>query len=224
MPLSFPCDWKSGFVMDPTKKQRVGYLLHFDGLGLPATLPQDIQVYTPFNAAVADYTATDLAVDASVTPAKLNCVGVLESFDWGGGVGDPISISAYVSSENAQQIKAKLQTTLSTTSIKHLSWWIVNFDEENKLWFEEAYPKDPTAVTGQLNAPGKTDVRLHVDDHATKVAPNIDVNVYKIFFEIVPAANSMYVLGFALSQQKKHVKAWGLKVGTQAVAALPATA
>jgi hypothetical protein len=29
------------------------------------------------------------------------------------------------------------------------------------------------------------------------------------------------VLGFGISQQKKHVKAWGLKVGTQAAAALP---
>lgn len=221
MGFNFDCDWKSALVMDPTKKQRTGYLLTLDGLGLDAALPQDIQVFSPFNAAAADYTAGDLVIDTSMTPAKLTCVGIIESLAWNGGVGDPISISAFISSENAQQIKAKLQTTLKTTSIKHLSWWIVNFDEENKAWFEEAYPKDPAHITGQLNAPGKTDVRLHVDDAATKVAQNIDVNVYRLFLEIVPAANSTYVLGFGISQQKKHVKAWGLKVGTQAAAALP---
>src|SRR5215510_1929483 len=109
MPFMFDCDWKSGFVMDPSKKQRTGYLLTFDGLGLDAALPQDIQVFSPFNAAAADYTAADLVVDSSVTPAKLTVAGIIESFSWNGGVGDPISISAYVSSENAQQIKAKLQ-------------------------------------------------------------------------------------------------------------------
>jgi hypothetical protein len=206
--------------MDPTKKQRTGYLLTLDGLGLDAALPQDIQVFSPFNAAAADYTAADLVIDTSITPAKLTCVGIIESLNWNGGVGDPISISAFISSENAQQIKAKLQTTLKTTSIKHLSWWIVNFDEENKAWFEECYPKDPTHITGQLNAAG-TSVRLSVDNDATKVASNIDVNVYRVNFEVVPAANSTYVLGFGISQQKKHVKAWGLKVGTQAAAALP---
>ena len=40
MPFVLDCDWKSGFVMDPNKKQRVGYLLNLDGLGLDATLAQ----------------------------------------------------------------------------------------------------------------------------------------------------------------------------------------
>ena len=220
MGFDYDCQWRSAFVMDPTKKQRTGYLLTLDGLGLDAALPQDIQVFSPFNAAAADYTAADLVIDTSITPSKLTCVGIIETLSWAGGVGDPISISAFISSENAQQIKAKLQTTLKTTSIKHLSWWIVNFDEENKAWFEECYPKDPTHITGQLNAAGTT-VRLSVDNDATKVASNIDVNVYRVYLEVVPAANSTYVLGFGISQQKKHVKAWGLKVGTQAAAALP---
>jgi hypothetical protein len=223
MGFVFDCDWKSGFVMDPSKKQRVGCLLNLDGLGLDAALAQDITVFSPFNATASDYTdSNELKMDTSMTPPKITCVGVIESLSWNGGVGDPISVTAMISSENAMQIKAKLQTTLKTTSIKKLSWWIANFDEENKVWFEESYPKDPTHVTGQLNAPGKTDVRLFVDDEATKVAANIDVNVYRVSFEIVPAANSTYVLGFGISQQKKHVKAWGLKVGTQALAALPA--
>ena len=34
MAIELPCDWKSGFVMDPTKKQRCGYLMAFNGLDL----------------------------------------------------------------------------------------------------------------------------------------------------------------------------------------------
>jgi hypothetical protein len=220
MGFNLDCNWRAGFVMDPNKKQRVGYLLALDGLGLDAALAADISVFSPFNATVADSKAVTL--DTATVPAKLTCVGLIESLSWNGGVGDPIQITAMISSENAQQLKAKLQTTLKTTSVKKLIWWIVNFDEENKVWFEEAYPHTPEYVTGQLNAPGKTDVRLYVADEATKVAPNIDVNVHQIMFEIVPAANATYVLGFALNAQKKYVNAWGLKVGTQAATALPA--
>ena len=222
MPYTLTCDWKAGFVMDPQKKQRCGYLLALEGLGLDAALAADITVFMPFNAQPADYTDSMLAVDSSVTPHKVTCVGVIDSLQWMGGVGDPISINAMISSENAQQIKTKLQTTLSSTKITKLAWWISNFDEINKKWFEEAYPKDPSHVTGQLNAPGGNDVRLHIADEATKVAPNIDVNVYQIAMEIVPAANSSYTLGFALDAEKKYVNAWGLKVGAQPATAVPA--
>lgn len=223
MPYNLDCDWKAGFIMDPQKKQRCGYLLALDGLGLDAALAPDIEVFMPFNATPSDYTdTTNLVIDATVTPNKVKCVGVIESFSWAGGVGDPIAVTAMISSENAQQIKTKLQTTLKSTAIKKLAWWITNFDEITKKWFEEAYPKAPTYVTGQLNASGGKDVRLYVEDEPTKVASNVDVNVYRVSFEIVPAANSTYTLGFALDTEKKYVNAWGLKVGTQPATAVPA--
>ncbi len=223
MPNPFDCDWRAGFVMDPQKKQRCGYLLALNGMGLDATLAADIQVFMPFNAAPADYTDTaNLVIDASMTPNKITCVGVIESFSWSGGVGDPLVFSAYLSSENAQQIQTKLQTTLKSTSITKLAWWITNFDEVNKKWFEESYPKEPTHVTGQLNAPGGADIRLHVAAEPTKVAANVDVNVYRVSFEVVPAANSTYTIGGAMDAEKKFVNAWGLKVGTQPLTAIPA--
>ena len=50
MPHDYPCDWKSGFVMDPNKKQRVGYLVelksHAKAFG---DLAKDIKVFCPFN-------------------------------------------------------------------------------------------------------------------------------------------------------------------------------
>ena len=153
-------------------------------------------------------------VDEPNGTRKVTVVGVLDHFSWGGGVGDPLCISAYVSTENASQIRAKQQTTLRTTAIKECAWWIVNFDEEGKEWYEEAYPASGNAkVSGQLNAPGKTDIRLAVAQEPVKVAPTIDVNVYNVYFEVVPAANQTYNLKFAASPNKKFVKGWGLQIG-----------
>jgi hypothetical protein len=222
--FDLPCNWRAGFVMDPTKKQRFGYVTALDGFGLSAVLAADISVYTPFNTGAAPtygglsagYTAP--TEDSPVGICKV--VGVLDHFSWGGGVGDPISISMYVSQENATQIKALQQLTLKTTTIKKLGWWAANFDEEVKKWYEESFPKAPQEVTGQLNAPGRNDIRLQVAMEPEKVAPNIDVNVFNVFMEIVPAANQQHTLHFANSDQKKVVKAWGLVVGTMAKAAV----
>src|SRR5215831_17730925 len=160
MSIELPCDWKSGFVMDPTAKQRCGYLMAFNGLGLADAPTKDkdpykIKVFTPFNAAGSP-TYTQAAVQDLDGQKTLDCIGIIDSFSFGGGVGDPICISAYVSTELANQLKAKQKASLPTTVISQLGWWVVNYDVEEKGWFEEAYPKGNTAsptgfVAGQLN-------------------------------------------------------------------------
>jgi hypothetical protein len=217
---NFPCDWKAGFVMDPIKKQRVGYLINFQGIGLGSDqLAQDVEVYTPYNV---DKGATNYKILPDIKDdGKVKVVGVIDNFSWGGGVGDPVCISAYVSAENALLVKGLMKMTLKTTAVSKLSWWIGNFDEETKAWFDEAHPASDKEITGQLNAPGKTDIRLAVSDEASKIAPNIDVNVYNIYFEVVPAANSTYDFHFATASGKNFIKRWGLKVGTLAAGKLP---
>jgi len=216
---NFPCDWKAGFVMDPTKKQRVGYLTAFNGLGLSAALAADLTVFTPYNNTTAP-AYTPLAI----TNNLVNVVGVVENISWGGGVGDAISISTYMSSENAMLLKTLQQLTLKTTSISVLGWWVGDYDEETKVWFEQAYPLAPLEVTCMLNAPSPKDIRLHVADDPVKVAPGIDVNVYNCYFECIPAANQTATFNIATSSTKKVAKNWGLVVGTLAKGALaPAT-
>lgn len=225
--FNLSCEWKAAFMMDPTKKQRVGYLVAFEGLDLGANnLAKDVIVYTPFNSAdVPKYTkvtTTAGAGEAAGGPHTVTVVGAIESFSFGGGVGDPICISAYVSAQAQALLKGKLQTTLKTTKVTTLEWWIINFDEENKMWYEESFPlgnKNSMSVAGQLNAAGK-DVRLNVSEEATKIAPNIDVNVYNMYFEIVPAANLTYDLHFASSAKTPYARAWGLQVGTNAAQAM----
>ncbi len=218
MGFDYSCDWKSGFVMDPSKKQRVGYLVHFQGLNMGEFLKQDIDVFTPYSNSEANY--GELAMNKEL--GKITVVGVIDSFSWGGGVGDPLCISAYISAENAQTLQAKMKGTLDTNVVKKLGWWLCNFDEETKVWFEEAYPKDPATIQGQLNAPGGKDIRLSVASEATKIASNIDINVYNLYFEVIPAANSTFALHYATSSKTNFVKNWGLKVGTNAAQAMGA--
>jgi hypothetical protein len=224
MSIDLPCDWKSGFVMDPTKKQRCGYLVGFNGLGLnqepdKETDAYKIRVFTPYNAAALEY--SQVKVDDLDGQKVLNCIGIIESFSFAGGVGDPICISAYVSSEFANQLKAKQKASLETTVIKKLGWWVVNYDVDDKSWFEEAFPKGNTEssdgmVMGQLNASGGKDVRLSIADAPTLIAPNLDVQVFNIYFEIVPASDTTYALAFRQGKTKAFVKGWGLQVGSVA--------
>lgn len=215
MGLDLSCDWKAGFVMDPMKKQRVGYLLDFKGLGMTDRLAADLKVFTPYtHSAAPNYSAAKVAEDGTIT-----CVGIVENFSFGGGVGDPLCLSVYISAENANVLQAKLKTTLSTNTVTSMAWWICNFDEENKAWFEESHPmgdKNEGKIKGQINAPGGKDLRIAVAQEASKVASNIDVNVYNMYVEIIPAADDTYAFNFATSSKTKYVRNWGLKVGTYA--------
>lgn len=222
MAIDLTCDWKSGFVMDPTRKQRCGYLVGFNGLGLNQEPDKEndafkIRVFTPYNAADKEY--ANVTVDDMDGQKVLNCVGIIESFSFAGGVGDPICISAYVSSEFANQLKAKQKASLETTVIKKLGWWIVNYDVDDKSWFEEGFPKGNTDsgdgfVMGQLNASGGKDVRLSIADAPTLISPNLDIQVFNIYFEIVPASDTTYALAFRQGKTKAFVKGWGLQVGS----------
>jgi hypothetical protein len=224
MSIDMSCDWKSGFVMDPTKKQRCGYLVAFNGLGLNEEPAKDtdaykIRVFSPYNGDAPEY--ANVAVEDLDGQKVLNCIGIIESYSFGGGVGDPICVSAYVSSEFANQLKAKQKASLATTVISKLGWWIVNYDVDDKAWYEEAFPKGDTGagdgfVKGQLNAAGGKDIRLSIAEAPTLIAPNMDVQVFNIYFEIVPASDSTYALAFRQGKTKAYVKGWGLQVGSVA--------
>ena len=84
MSNDLPCDWRAGFVMNPQQKQRVGYLVHFEGLNMDDYLKQDIDVFTPYNNSEANYGEAELDNDTG----KMTCVGVIDSFSFNGGVGD----------------------------------------------------------------------------------------------------------------------------------------
>jgi len=212
--LNYSCDWKSGFIFDPSKKARVGYINEFEGLDMDGFLKKDIEVFHPFQGE-AGFEGGSGGEDT-----KHECTAVIDSFSFDGGVGDPLKISCYISAENAEMLQGKLKTTLTTNKVSKLSWWIVDFDEENKAWFEECYPKEPVEVNGQLNAAADGKNSITVATIATKIAPTLDLNVYNLYFEVVPAASATFTFHMATSSKTKAVRNWGLKIGTNAAAAM----
>jgi len=209
---NYQCDWKNSFATDPTKKPCSGYLLSFVGIGLVQSLMPDLSVYTPYPKGKTPlYTEAAKLLDGIT--GQIKCVGVIESFAWSGGVRDSICVTAYISAENAVQIKDLLKAGIKTTIVKGCKWWIINFDQESNSWYEASFPKNPANVTGQI-AGGTADPQLNVD-----LNPNV-ANVYKFTFGIAPAGNLIYSLRFATSVKTSNALPWGYVVDGSATSSL----
>lgn len=208
VPFEFVCNMASGFVTDPNQHQRIGYVTSLGGLGMAAPLSTDLQVPVPWNVGTKP-AFTGLQSGGSASTAVV--VGVIGKFSWAGGVGDPIKLDFYVSQRNAMQLKSLQQAVLKTAAINPLAWWIVDYDQQVKMWFEEAFPL-AGSVTGVLQ--GQTNPSLSVSMSPVAMKSGINANVYKVSLAVVPAGNKTYMLRFASSSNNKVVKSWGLVVGT----------
>jgi hypothetical protein len=212
IPFAYECSRESGFVMDPNAHKRVGYVTEFGSNGV--AMQKDLQVMVPFKA-------THLQINAPATAngfPTAKVVGVIENFQWGGGVGDALSFDFYASKENAMAIKALQQSNLTTTKVDKLGWWICDYDQEQKTWYEQSYPQSVSAITGIFGP--KTSPELNVDLSGVPVKDGIDVMVYKVHMQIAPGANQAFQLMFANAAGKSMTKSWGLTVGTLAPGAL----
>jgi hypothetical protein len=77
----------------------------------------------------------------------------------------------------------------------------------------------PSTISGTIQ--GGDNPALNVGLTGAPVTGSIDVILYKVTIEVIPAANQQYNLLFANSASKPIVKAWGLQVGTLAAADIP---
>jgi len=222
IPFEFECDKATGFLQDPNIHNCFGYVTALNGFGLGATLAADLNVYIPYNTGAAptfaglQYTAP--SPTAPMGSAKV--VGVMQSWKWGGGVGQTIDIEVWMSQENAFQIKALQQLTLKNTSVTALAWWIGNYDQETKVWYEASYPLGSGLISGIINSESGN-MSLDVNLKGEPAADGIDVMVYMVTIKVAPGANQQYTFHMANSSAKKTVKSWGLVVGTLATSALP---
>jgi len=218
--FEYACDKSSAFVMDPNEHKRYGYVTDFNGVGLADAFPRDLIVSVPFNGVAEPKNLPGyVAATKDVPTPTCKVVGVIERFSWAGGVGDAIEIDFFASQENTVQIKTLQQSVLKTTTINKLSWWIADYDQEQKLWFEQAYVLSPsTYITGIIT--GKENPNLDAILDPVVVKDGIDVFVYSIKIKVAPAANQAYQLQFQNSAFKPLVKQWGLQVGTLAAAAV----
>ena len=213
IPFSYACSSPAGFLSDPATRQRVGYLT---ALTIGTTeYPKDLRVSAPALAKPAVFTGLGPVALAAGNHSlnQINVVGVLEKFEWDGAAGHPVNLEFNVSQENATQLKASQQSTLTTANIKSLAWWILDYDQETKVWYEQSFPANAgNAISGVLSG-SKDNPALNVDLAGAPVKEGIDVFAYKVSISVAPAASPQYALHFANSSSANMVKSLCLVVG-----------
>ena len=195
--LNFDCDWRFGFNLEAKKKGMVGYMLFWSGCG-GLTLPQDIEVWNPFST----------PGQTIVSGSTVACVGLIEHFGFEGGSADPIRLSVYVSKGTAANVRAKLVSPLTNTKLK-LTFYIIGFDDEKKAWYEAALIKDASCKVDAVVDTVGGNLQLFVSNEATPIADHLDILVYKLEFQVVPAVGSTANLEFATGPTTRVVRQWG---------------
>lgn len=197
--LDFDCDWRYGFNLSAHQKGTVGYLLFWSGCG-GLNLPKDIEVWNPHHGTPGQ---------TVVSGAKVSCLGLIESFRFAGGEEDPIRITAYVSKDTAANVRAKLARPLTNTKVK-VQWYLVSYDDEAKNWYESVLIKDSAKANANIDTM-KGQVQLFIDNAPTQVSETLDLRVYRLEFQIIPAAGATTNLEFATGASQRLVKAWGVE-------------
>lgn len=194
--LSFECDWRAGFNMRADQKPTVGYLLFLAGCG-GLNLTKDIKVYNPFSG----------PGQTVVSGETVSCIGLIERLDFGGGDSDPIRISAYVSRDSAANVRAKVGAPLSSTKLK-LGWYIIDYDDDRKAWYEAAFIKNATSAQVNLDSLDG-ELQLYADRTATRLSETLAINVYKMVIQVVPTPGVTAELEFASGPTTRFVRQWG---------------
>lgn len=194
--LDVTCAWQHAFNVAPNQKGPFGYLLEWSGLG-GLVLGQDIVVWNPLAGS-----GQSLLGGATVT-----CVGVIERFQFGGDLTDPIRISCFVSQENQTNLRAKLARDLVNTKVR-MRWSVVGYDEAAKAWFGAIDLIDPTRLDGLVNT---VDGALQIDiaGAPTSIGAQQHLQVYRFELQVVPSPRKRTVLQFALGQNQRIVAEWG---------------
>lgn len=194
--LNFDCDWRFGFNLEAKKKASVGYLLFWSGCG-GLTLSRDIEVWNPFSS----------PGQTILSGPSVACIGLIEQFRFDGGETDPLRISAYVSKGTAANVRAKLGSPLTNTKLK-LAFYIIGFDDEKKAWYEGALIKDASCKVDAVLDTVDGALQLFVSTEPTAVAEHLDIQVYRLEFQVVPALGKTAHLEFATGPTTRVVRLW----------------
>jgi hypothetical protein len=194
--IDLTCDWRFGANVVSTEKGRVGYLLTWSGLG-GLNLAKDIEVWNPYST----------AGQTQVSGTRVQCIGLIERLQFNGDEGDPIRIRAMVSRGTATNIRSRIARPVTNTKVK-FAWYIIDFDEEDKLWYELSYVKTPTTgAEGALDSMGG-ELQIFVDKEGTVLSPTLDIRVFGFEFQMVPAEGKTSTLEFATGSRRRMVKSW----------------
>ncbi len=193
--FNLACDWRFGLNLSPKQRGTVGYLLSWSGAG-GLSLQKDLEVWNPFSG----------AGQTVISGATVKCVGLLESFEYEGGEDDPIKLVAYVSKTAAAAVRAKLARPLPSTKVQ-LAWYVISYDEDRKSWYEATVIKPPGKVEAVIDT-ADGEIQWFIDARGEAIAAALDIKVFRMEMQIVPAPGKTAVLEFATGQAERLVKQW----------------
>lgn len=188
------CAWSGGFNVAPRQKGAFGYLLAWSGLG-GVVLAKDIVVWNPVQGG-----GTTLSGDL------ITCVGVVEQLTFGGDTSDPIRLSCFVSKDNQTNLRAKLTREIPTIRLK-TNFAIVDYDPSSKSWYDAVELRNPTELDAALNTKDG-ELQIDVEASPTRIAPTLDVEVYRFVFEMVPTERTEAEIQFATGPTQRIVREW----------------
>ena len=190
MSYDFQCDWRLPFDR-AERKDRVGFLTTFAIAGYP--LRADLQLYS------------------APEDAPIQAVAAIENIAWNGTAFGALSISCYMSQNNANMLT--MMGGKAGSSILDIGGWLANWDESANQWYYEFYPEGPETLTALLTNGGPEDINLNVLLEGCTISEEIDFMAYKVQFEIVPPANRLATFFLAASPTAKFSLPWGAYVG-----------
>jgi hypothetical protein len=192
--IKFSCDVEQGFNFQKDNQKTVGHLISVKiGAGDPE-IKSDMKVEIPTSDG-----------------EKQDVVGVMESFEWKGGHGDPIIINCQCSTFNKQKIELLRHKKLKNTELK-LKFIIWQYDPVEKAYFivcqNGADGNPPLEGLIQKGEP----LQLLVDAAAPGTAV-LNPENWKMTVGIMPKTEEAQSIYYATgSGDMKICKAWGVKV------------
>ena len=202
--ISLDCAWQFAFNLKSTQKGTVGYIGDWRGLG-GLSLDKDIVLWSPTPGASSPLPRTLQASSGGGTVAdQVRCVAVIEKLSFGGDSTDPIRIAAYVSKDNQVKLRYKLTRPLPSTLLQ-LDYAIISYDEDSKSWYTSLALDTPPS-DAQLNTADGA-LQLFMNFEATPVSETLDINLYRMEFEIIPGEQATR-LKLATAPSHRYVTEW----------------
>ncbi len=188
---SYPCSVEQGFNFQKDAQQTVG---HITSLKIGDTsFDKDIQVTVP----------SKINEDSNTTKV----VGVASNLYWQGGFADPIHFDCQISVTNKQAAALLRHTKLSNTNVE-FSFIIYEYDPVKKVFYE-AFHTNETDMKGLIEKNGSV-LTFALDE--TPPTSGV-VSPLNFFFSLgVMPQEEEQDLHFAVSQDGKFVKKWGVAV------------
>lgn len=201
--LALECQWQFAFNLK-RGKGTLGYIATWKGLG-GLNLTPDILLWSPTPGSNSPLPTTLRTSSGGGTIAdQLRCVGVIEKFTFEGETTDPIRISAFLSKDNQVKLRSKLTSDIPSTKFK-LDYALIGFDEDAKSWYP-AVSLESSPSDAQINTKNG-ELQLFVDFSPTRISETLDVNVYRLEFEMIPGETATR-LKLATGPQHRYVTEW----------------